>query len=62
MMKYQKLIYCLLVGLIVSCGSSERVITADGKVYEVKGSTIKNNGDDVTESLQKTVKQKLRLS
>lgn len=50
-MKYQNLVYCLLVFLIVSCGSSERVITEDGKVYEVKGNSITMNGEDVSESL-----------
>lgn len=44
---------------LASCGSSERVITNDGKVYEVKGSTIKNNGVEVTERLSDAEKESI---
>lgn len=58
-MKYQYLITCLLLALIVSCGSSERVITSDGTVYELKGSKIINDGIDVAESLSEERKAEI---
>jgi chromosome segregation ATPase len=56
-MKYRKILYLLFTILIVSCGSSERVITSDGNVYEINGNTIKNNGIEVTENLSKEKKE-----
>ncbi|QNK76615.1 hypothetical protein H7F37_10770 [Winogradskyella sp. PAMC22761] len=52
-MKFQYVFICFLVSLMLSCGSSDRVIMTDGKVYEVKGNSIKNDGTDVTETLSK---------
>ncbi|WP_299102315.1 hypothetical protein [uncultured Winogradskyella sp.] len=41
----------LLLIVFASCGSSQRVITDDGKVYEVEKKAIKSNGVDVTDDL-----------
>ena len=35
----------------VACGSTEKVITDQGKVYEVKGDKFYNNGKEVTQTL-----------
>lgn len=52
-----KQIPILLTLLILgSCGSGERVITDDGKVYEVNGNTIEKNGVEVTENLSSSEK------
>jgi len=50
-MKLLKNLSLILVTLLVSCGSTERVITADGSIYEVKGNKIMNAGADVSETL-----------
>lgn len=55
----KKLAILLILLIFVSCGSSERVITNQGKVYEVKGSKIENNGVEVTDSLSKTEKESI---
>lgn len=36
---------------ILACKSSERVITKNGKIYTVKGNTIKKNGSKVNDDL-----------
>ncbi|MEP5255768.1 MAG: hypothetical protein ABJQ39_11970 [Winogradskyella arenosi] len=50
MMKLEKWWICLSLGFVLSCGS-ERVIMANGAVYDVKGTTIMQDGKDVTASL-----------
>ena len=55
-MKSLKLLILLILSLSYSCGSSERIITDDGTVYEVKGDTVENNGVDVTENLSASEK------
>lgn len=40
-----------ILAFCVSCGSSEKVVTKDGKIYEVKGDKIINNGEDVTNTI-----------
>ena len=45
--------------ILASCGSSERVITDNGDVYEVKGNTIKNNGVKVTDDLSAAEKESI---
>ncbi len=56
-MKFQNIIMCFSLVLMLSCGSSERVITDEGKVYEVKGNTIKNDGNNVTKNLSAEEKE-----
>lgn len=50
-MKTLKYLSVLSLFILCACGSSERVITDDGTVYEVKGNTIINNASDVTAKL-----------
>ncbi len=52
-MKFIKhiLLFLFLIQLI-ACGSSQRVITKDGEVYNVNGKTIKQNGIDVTDDIK----------
>ena len=45
--------------LVFSCGTTEKVITDNGKVYEVKGDTFYNNGNDVTQILSSEEKQEI---
>lgn len=63
-MKKSIFIEVLLIFLVslnlVSCGSPKSVITKDGTVYEVKGKNINHKGKDVTESLTKDEKDKIR--
>ncbi|WP_179333694.1 hypothetical protein [Winogradskyella costae] len=58
-MKIQYVWLCFLIGLMMSCGSTERVITKDGNVYEIKGNSIRNNGADVTETLSEKRKSEI---
>jgi hypothetical protein len=58
-MTLNKIVVVAIMVLIVSCGSSERVITDDGKIYEVKGNTIKNDGVDVSKSLSEEKKERI---
>ena len=59
-MKILRNLSVLLTLLIfASCGSSERVITDQGKVYEVNGSKIKMDGVEVTESLSASEKESI---
>lgn len=51
--KFSILYLCLIV---LSCGSSEKVIMDDGSVYTVKGKAIYQNGTEVTESLTEVKK------
>ena len=53
----RKLTILFTLIILTACGSSERVITDEGKVYEVKGNTIKNNGVNVTDSLSADEKE-----
>lgn len=54
-----KWIYIATLFLIVSCGSSERVITNDGSVYKVKGDRFYNKGEEVTEQLSDIEKKRI---
>ena len=47
----------LITFTLLNCGSSERVITDEGRVYAVDGKTIKNNGVEVTENLSDEKKE-----
>lgn len=46
--KYLMIFVCVV---FLSCGSSERVITDSGEVYEVKGNKFYKNGEEVTDKL-----------
>lgn len=59
-MKVKKYIPILISILILSCGSSERVIMDNGNVYEVSGKTIKNDGIDVTNTLSEEQKKEIQ--
>lgn len=59
-MTLQKYIVLICVTLLFSCGSTEQVITDNGKVYEIKGDTFKNNGIDVTEQLTEKEKENIQ--
>jgi len=48
-LKYIVLTICIVV--FTSCGSSERVITDNGEVFEVKGDKFYKNGKEVTDAL-----------
>ena len=50
-MKLKITLALLTLIIISSCGSSEKVITSDGKLYTVKGKKIYQNDNEVTESL-----------
>ncbi|ALJ05858.1 hypothetical protein APS56_12280 [Pseudalgibacter alginicilyticus] len=59
-MKFSKLILLIVAIILISCGSSERVITNHGTVYEVKGKKYFSNGNNVTEQL--TAKEKENIN
>lgn len=59
-MKTIKLLGVLAITMLVSCGSSERVITNDGEVYKVKGNNFYNNGKEVTDNLTETEKENIQ--
>ena len=61
-MDYKNIIIIASIGLFLACGSTERVITDDGKIYEVKGDTFMNNGVDVTQSLTNEEKENIKKS
>ncbi|MDX1277629.1 hypothetical protein [Oceanihabitans sediminis] len=46
--------------LCFSCGSTEKVITTDGRVYELKGGKFYSNGADVTEELSSEEKTEIQ--
>lgn len=56
---FRSIILALSFLTLVNCGSGKRIITDDGKVYEVKGSTIKKDGVDVTKNLSKEEKKSI---
>ncbi len=58
----RKLIVVIMLIAIVSCGSSERVITDDGKVYEVKGNNFYTKGEDVTNTLTEIEKKRIQTT
>lgn len=58
-MKFQKIVFLALTIILLSCGSSERVITEDGKVYELKGKKFYNNGNNVTDELSSEEKESI---
>lgn len=59
-MKTQYILMPFLVALLISCSSSQRVITADGSVYEIKGNKIMNAGADVSETLSDAEKASIK--
>lgn len=61
-MKIQIVIATVIATIFFSCGSSERVISNEGKVYEVKGNTFYNNDVDVTDKLSSIEKQRIQSS
>ena len=61
-MKFQKLILLMLTIILLSCGTSERVITEDGNVYEIRGNKYFNNGNNVTELLSEDEKKNITAS
>ena len=56
-----KWMFVLALILVVSCGSSERVITNDGLVYKVNGDSYYNKGEDVTNQLTGIEKERIKL-
>ncbi|WP_044401766.1 hypothetical protein [Lacinutrix sp. Hel_I_90] len=51
-MKHSNLLFIIfLVFIVASCGSTEKVITDAGAVYEVRGNHFYSNGEEVTETL-----------
>lgn len=56
-MRLKRVITILSIGLFMACGSSEKVIMEDGKVYEIKGNKFFNNGTNVTEQLTDNEKE-----
>tara|TARA_R110002049_G_scaffold37208_1_gene117489 strand:- start:53235 stop:53759 length:525 start_codon:yes stop_codon:yes gene_type:complete len=61
-MTFQKLILSILTVILVSCGSSERVITEDGTVYEVKGKKFFNKSKNVTDQLSSKDKENIKAT
>ncbi|WP_299120524.1 hypothetical protein [uncultured Winogradskyella sp.] len=49
----------LIFLIFISCGSSERVITDEGKIYNVDGKAIKKNGVNVSSELDASQKEKI---
>ncbi len=50
-MKFVKIVSVLSVAVMVSCGSSEKVIMDDGTIYKIKSGNFYHNGKDVSEQL-----------
>ena len=59
-MKTRIIITTLITLILLSCGSNERVITNEGKVYKVKGDLFYNNGKDVTNKLSSIEKERIQ--
>lgn len=60
-MKHSKLLFIIIFVLIAgSCGTTEKVITDAGAVYEVKGNHFYTNGEEVTETLTDDEKDAIR--
>ncbi|MGC1205259.1 MAG: hypothetical protein WA839_10280 [Flavobacteriaceae bacterium] len=59
-MRITKWIYIVGITILISCGSSERVITNNGTVYEVKGNNFYNKGKDVTDKLTDIEKKSIQ--
>jgi chromosome segregation ATPase len=60
-MKHSNLLFIIfLMFIAASCGSTEKVITDAGAVYEVKGNTFYKNGEDVTETLTDDKKEAIK--
>ena len=59
-MRITKWIYIVGITILVSCGSSERVITNNGAVYTVKGNNFYNKGKDVTDKLTDIEKKSIQ--
>ncbi|MFG6686949.1 hypothetical protein ACGK9U_10230 [Mariniflexile sp. HNIBRBA6329] len=58
----KKIISILSLVLLMACGSSEKVIMEDGRVYEVKGSKFFSNGVNVTEQLTANEKEIIKTN
>lgn len=59
-MRITNLICVIIILVLVSCGSSERVITNNGTVYKVKGDNFFNNGEEVTDKLTDIEKRNIQ--
>ena len=60
-MKHSKLLFIIFFVLIAgSCGTTEKVITDAGAVYEVRGNHFYTNGEEVTETLTDDEKDAIR--
>lgn len=58
-MKKRQLIFLTISLIVLSCGSSEKVIMNDGTVYKVEGNSFYKKGKDVSENLSETEKEKI---
>jgi chromosome segregation ATPase len=58
-MKLNSTVLIVFIIFMTACSSGERIITDDGKIYTVKGSKIKADGIDVTETLTEEEKNKI---
>ncbi|XMO88405.1 hypothetical protein AAFN75_08920 [Algibacter sp. AS12] len=61
-MKITKILPVVLIGILLSCSSGERVIMQDGTVYSVKSGSFYNKGKDVTEQLSSKEKQDINTA
>lgn len=59
-MNLKNSLFLFAMTLCLSCGTTHTVISDDGKVYEVKGDTFINNGQDVTETLSSDEKNAIK--
>ncbi len=59
-MKLKRIIPFLIAATVMSCGSSERVIMADGSVYTLKKNSYYKKGKDVTETLTREQKDAIK--
>lgn len=59
-MKYKKIVVLLAIAVLTACGSSKKVITESGEVYEIKGDKFFNKGTNVTELLADEQKEALK--
>ena len=50
-MKFKTMLSLIIISALFACGTTNRVITDDGKVYEIKGDEFFNNDKNVTEQL-----------
>lgn len=58
-MKIFKILSIIILVQFFSCGSADRVITDDGKVYTINRNNIKQNGIDVSDEIDASQKEKI---